>query len=140
MTSLLSTILITAIKNQITPNLQNPYTQKKIFTRTIQLDNKDYNEYFDTIKKENLEKFKLLKQKKAEEIATLLQCNSLGHEPYQRLANLMQYNFNQKFWKENNPEKNKIIAEGFQSLFGQKINKNLLMQKNKYAIIYYHTR
>ena len=114
-----------AIKNQITPNLQNPHTQKKIFTRTIQLDNKDYNEYFDTIKKENLEKFKLLKQKKAEEIATLLQCNSLGHEPYQRLTNLMQYNFNQKFWKENNPEKNKIIAEGFQSLFGNKNNINL---------------
>ena len=40
----------------------------------------------------------------------------------------MQYNFNQKFWKENNPEKNKIIAEGFQSLFGQKINKNLELE------------
>ena len=80
---------------------------------------------FDTIKIENLEKFKLLKQKKAEEISTLFHCNSLGHEPYQRLANLMQYNFNQKYWKENNPEKNKMIAEGFQSLFGKKTTKTL---------------
>ena len=37
----------------------------------------------------------------------------------------MQYNFNQKFWKENNPEKNKTIAEGFHSLFGNKNNINL---------------
>ena len=43
-----------AIKNQITSNLQNPHTQKKKFTRTIQLDNIDYNEYFDTIKMKTL--------------------------------------------------------------------------------------
>ena len=59
-----------------------------------------------------------------EEISKLFECNALGSEPYQRLSNLMQYNFSKNFWNEQNENKKMIILDGFKYLFNHQENKN----------------
>ena len=55
----------------------------------------------------------------------LLQCEALGAEPYQRIANMMQYNFYTKYWNETKEKRKAKIAEGFKLLYGHKPNKNI---------------
>ena len=57
-----------------------PIEKKIIKTNHFNFDNRDYNQMFDEIKQENKERFKRLKDLKAEELAQLIQSNSLGHE------------------------------------------------------------
>ena len=71
-------------------------------------DNQDYKEFFDEIKNQNKEKFKSIKRNKKEVIAKLIQGNVLGHEPYQRLASLMQFGFKKPIGKGKQKKKAKL--------------------------------
>ena len=107
-------------KNQLHPKIKHPNIEKTIFTDTLNFDDKNYNDAFEKHKEANKERFKLLKQKQAEEIAILLKSDTLRHEPYQRIARLLHYRFDQKFWNEDNQEKKNTIIEGYKSLLGNK--------------------
>ena len=111
------------------PQLIDPKIQKQINNFSFIIDNNDYMEYFENIKRENKEKFTELKKRKQEEIAKLFQCNALGREPYQRLSSLMQYNFDKKIWNENNKAKEEQITEGFKVFFQHENQKIVNIEK-----------
>ena len=116
-------------KEEYIPKIIDTHTTKQIPTSNLTYDNQDYNEYFDKIKNQNKEKFQTIKRNKKEEIAKLIQCNTLGHEPYQRLASLMQFGFNKAYWTGETQEKNKQIIEGFKELYGHNPHKQVDINK-----------
>ena len=106
------------LQNHYIPKIKSPIIEKTIPNIILNFDDNNYNEAFEEIKAQNKDKFKLLKNKKAEEISILLKSNKLGHEPYQRLSRLIQYKFDNKFWNDDYQEKKIKIIEGYKSLFG----------------------
>ena len=105
-----------------TPNFIKPI---KIITRKIhdiKLNNENFTQNFIELKEK--EKFKQIKQKKADEISKLIETKQLGTEPYQRLTSLMQL-WNPHIWfkPESNKQKDKVI-KGFIELYNHKRIKN----------------
>ena len=71
------------------------------------MDNENYFQNFEELKEANKQKFQELKKKKLTELVQLCNANSLGHEPYQRIASLMQIGTKVQWWKPENQEEKK---------------------------------
>ena len=84
------------------------------------MDNENYFQNFEELKEANKQKFQELKKKKLTELVQLCNANSLGHEPYQRIASLMQIGTKVQWWKPENQEEKKNIIKGFTELYKAK--------------------
>ena len=84
------------------------------------MDNENYFQNIEELKETNKQKFQELKKKKLTELAQLCNANSLGHEPYQRIAGLMQIGTKIQWWSPENQEEKKVIIKGFTELYKAK--------------------
>ena len=91
---------ITNDKNN--PVFKDPKKLIKQIRHKIKFTNEDYSQDFEDIKEKEKQKFIELKKKKISEINQLLNAQTLGKEPYQRLTSLMQFNQTTKWWKPEN--------------------------------------
>ena len=69
------------------------------------------------------QKFIELKKRKISEIHQLLNAQTLGREPYQRLTGLMQLNQSTNWWKSDNQKEREIVINGFKQLYKHKDQK-----------------
>ena len=72
---------------------------------------------FIELKEKEKEKFKEIKQKKAEEINKLIEAKQLGSEPYQRLTTLMQIGTKDIWFKPETESQKEKIIDGFKELY-----------------------
>jgi len=84
------------------------------------MDNENYFQNIEELKETNKQKFQELKKKKLTELAQLCNANSLGHEPYQRIAGLMQIGTKIQWWSPENQEEKKVIIKEFTELYKAK--------------------
>ena len=91
----------------------------------IKLTNEDLIQNFEKLKKQEKEKIKELKYKKAQELNLLLNAQSLGKEPYQRMASLMQIDNGITWWKAENDNEKELVINGFKELYRHSNNFNV---------------
>ena len=86
--------------------------------------NNDNNwDNFEIIKKQNIELYKIQKQKKQLDLQYLLNNKELGADPWLKLTSLMLTNKSKIFWKTNIKSEKTEIIEGFKNLYLHKNNK-----------------
>ena len=112
---------ITNDKNN--PVFKDPKKLIKQIRHKIKFTNEDYSQDFEDIKEKEKQKFIELKKKKISEINQLLNAQTLGKEPYQRLTSLMQFNQTTKWWKPENQKEKEIVIKGFKELYKHDENK-----------------
>lgn len=83
----------------------------------IKLSNEDLAQHFDKLKQQEKDKIKELKQKKSIELNQILNSQTLGKEPYQRMASLMQLNTGITWWKAENNNEKELVINGFKVLY-----------------------
>ena len=109
-------IIITQNYNYI-PIFKNPIKSIKRKIHSIKFANENYTENFIELKEKEKEKFKEIKQKKAEEIGKLIESKQLGSEPYQRLTTLMQIGTKNIWFKPETESQKEKIINGFKELY-----------------------
>ena len=106
---------ITQDKNN--PEFKDPKKTIKQIRHKIKLTNEDYLQDFEHMEQKEKQKFIELKKRKISEINQLLNAQTLGREPYQRLIGLMQFNQSTKWWKPDNQKEREIVIKGFKQLY-----------------------
>ena len=95
----------------------------------IKLTNEDLIQNFEKLKQQEKEKIKELKYKKAKELSQLLNAQSLGKEPYQRMASLMQNNNGTTWRKSENDNEKELVIKGFKEIYNN--SNNIIIDTNK---------
>jgi hypothetical protein len=99
------------------PTLMNPNKEINIKKHQINFSNTEYIQEYEHIRNTEKERFKELKQKKTKELICLLENDTLGREPYQKLAALLQTNSNIKWWNKNTIRNKMEIINEFKKLY-----------------------
>lgn len=112
---------ITQDKNN--PQFKDPKKTLRQIKHKIKLTNEDYLQDFERMEQKEKQKFIELKKRKISEIHQLLNAQTLGREPYQRLTGLMQLNQSTNWWKSDNQKEREIVINGFKQLYKHKDQK-----------------
>ena len=116
--------------NNIQTSIKNPIKLVKIKINEIHINNIEYWDNYEQIKKENIELYKEQKKRNKDELTNLLKSKTLGEDTWIKLTNLLQSKNKHVFYKTKNEKQITEIIEGFKELYNHNENKIKTDQKN----------